>query len=76
MKSIKELEKQFKGISTGFLVDQIEILDENIRTIKSAGTTIIDLKVYVRVRTFRDELITLVRKRNGQMPFETEESPD
>ncbi len=56
---------------------EIERLDENLKTIKSAGTTIVDLKVYIRIRDFRKELVALVRNRNGlPMPPENDETAD
>jgi hypothetical protein len=76
-RSIKELEKQFKSISTFVLENEIDRLEENLKTIKSAGTTVIDLKVYVRIRDFHKGLTALVRKRNGfKMSEETDEFTD
>ena len=77
MRTLKQLQKQFKQISTWMLEIEIERLDENLKTIKSAGTTIVDLKVYIRIRDFRKELVALVRNRNGlPMPPENDETAD
>jgi hypothetical protein len=77
-RSIKDLEKQFKTISTWMLEMEIARLEENLKTIKSSGTTIVDLKVYVRIRDFYNGLVAVVRKRKygRSMPEETDDSTD
>ena len=74
---MKELEIWLKDVTDKQLEKQIAILDENIATIKSSRTTVIDLKTYKKVRNLHNSLTALMRKRNGsKMPEEPKQPAD
>lgn len=62
---LKELERRLKNVSTKQLQREIDILDENLESMHSSGTTIVDLKTYRIVRDAYKGLNVILRKRNG-----------
>lgn len=75
--NLKLIEKHLKNVSDKQIQRQIDILEENLVTIKSPGTTVIDLRMFRIVRANYQALIAILEKRSGlQMPSETKDSPD